>query len=127
VVHHDVLPVWMRAGFSGPRPRIPYVLGERGLIGGALFTSPLNAPPAKNRNNKILWVSRQAPKGVAALWIKLQKMNGAQPVGAPVRTIIRNGPGPSDVDVPSAGCWRLTLTWSGRRDTLDLRYTPPAG
>ena len=58
-VHHDVLPVWMRAGFSGTKPRIPYVVGERGLIGGVLFGSPLNAPPAQHKNNKILWVPRR--------------------------------------------------------------------
>jgi hypothetical protein len=46
-------------------------------------------------------------------------------VGAPVRRIIKTGPGPSYVDAPSAGCWRLTLTWSGRSDTLDLAYVPP--
>ncbi len=125
VVHHDVLPVWMRAGFSGPKPRVPYVLGRHQAIGGVLFGSPLNSPPAKSKNNKILWVPRHYSKTVAALWIKMQKMDGTQLIGAPVRRIIANGPGPSYVDAPSAGCWRLTLTWSGRKDTLDLEYVPP--
>ena len=124
-VHHDVLPVWMRDGFSGSKPRVPYVLGEHGLIGGVLFVSPLNAPPAQNTNNKILWVARHRSKSMAALWIRMQKMDGTQLIGAPVRRIITGGPGPSFVDAPSAGCWRLTLTWSGRRDTLDLAYVPP--
>jgi hypothetical protein len=115
----------MRGGFSGANPRVPYVLGEHGLIGGVLFGSPLNAPPAQGMNNKILWVPRHFSKSVAALWIRMQKMDGSQLVGVPVRRIIRNGPGPSYVDAPSAGCWRLTLTWSGRRDTLDLAYVPP--
>ena len=124
-VHHDVLPVWMRSGFSGAKPRMPYVLGEHGLIGGVLFGSPLNAPPAQNKNNKILWVPRRSSKSAAALWIRMQKMDGNQPVGTPVRRIVTNGPGPSQVDAPSAGCWRLTLSWSGRRDTLDLAYVGP--
>jgi hypothetical protein len=124
-VHHDVLPVWMRAGFTGPRPRVPYVLGERGTIGAVLFGSPLNAPPAQQRNNKILWVPRRFPKTVAPLWIRLQLMDGDREVGAPFRQIVPTGPGPSIVDAPSAGCWRLTLSWSGQRDTLDLSYTPP--
>jgi hypothetical protein len=124
-VHNDVLPVWMRDGFSGAKPRVPYVLGEHGLIGGVLFASPLTAPPAQNQNNKILWVARHPSKRVAALWIRMQKMDGTQLVGDPVRRIITGGPGPSFVDAPSAGCWRLTLTWSGRRDTLDLAYVPP--
>ncbi len=124
-VHHDVLPVWMRAGFTDPRPLIPYVLGEHGAIGGVLFGSPLNAPPAQNRNNKILWVPRHLSKSVAPLWIRMQKMIGTRPIGAPVRSIVPNGPGPSYVDATSPGCWRLTLTWSGRRDTVDLDYVPP--
>ena len=124
-VRDGVLPVWMRAGFSGPKPRIPYVVGRRGLIGGVVFGSPLNAPPAQAKNNKILWVPRHFPKRVAALWIRMQQMDGTHLIGAPVRRVIPTGPGPSYVDAPSSGCWRLTLTWSGRRDTLDLSYIPP--
>ena len=125
-VQHGVLPEWMRGGFTlGSKPRIPYVLGKHGSIGGVLFGWPLNAPPAQQKNNKILWVPRHLSKGAAALWIRMQKMDGTQLVGAPVRRVISNGPGPSYVDAPSAGCWRLTLTWSGRRDTLDLAYVPP--
>jgi hypothetical protein len=124
-VHHDVLPVWMRGGFSGSKPRIPYEVGKRGSIGAILFGSPLNAPPAKSKNNKILWVPRHYSKSVAALWIRMQKMDGATLVGAPIRRVIATGPGPSYVDAPSAGCWRLTLTWSGRKDTLDLMYVAP--
>ncbi|HZT17052.1 MAG TPA: hypothetical protein VFA19_14020 [Gaiellaceae bacterium] len=127
-VHHDVLPQWMRGGWPvGAKPRIPYALGEHGTIGAVLFGWPLNAPPAQHKNNKILWVPRHFSKSVAALWIRMQEMDGTQLLGAPVRRIIPTGPGPSIVDAPSAGCWRLTLTWSGRRDTLDLPYVPPTG
>ncbi len=124
-VQSGLLPVWMRGGF-GPNPRTTYVLGEHGTIGGVLWgMTALNSPPAQDRNNKILWVPRHVSKTVAAMWIKMQKMNGTQLVGAPVRRIIKTGPGPSYVDAPSAGCWRLTLTWSGRSDTLDLAYVAP--
>jgi hypothetical protein len=125
-VRHDVLPVWMRGGFSGPDPRVPYTLGERGQIAGVLFAWPLRSPLLQGRRNKILWVPRHLSKSVAPLWIRLQKMNGVQTIGTPVRRVISTGPGPSYVDVPSAGCWRATLTWSGRRDTLDLVYTAPS-
>jgi hypothetical protein len=125
-VRHDVLPVWMRAGFSGPNPRVPYAVGEKGQIAGVLFAWPLHSPPPKGQRNKILWVPRHLSKSVAPLWIRLQRMNGTRNVGAPVRRVISTGPGPSYVDVPSAGCWRATLTWSGRRDTLDLVYTAPS-
>jgi hypothetical protein len=116
----------MRGGF-GPRPRTTYELGRRGAIGAVLWGArTLDSPPAQHRNNKILWVPRHLSKSVAPLWIKLQKMEGTRAVGAPVRRVIPTGPGPSLVDAPSPGCWRLTLTWSGRRDTLDLTYVPPS-
>jgi hypothetical protein len=114
----------MRAGF-GPGARVTHAVGQRGAIGAVLWNKPLYSPPAQTVNNKILWVPRHVPKSVAPLWIKMQKMDGTQLLGAPVRRIIANGPGPSYVDAPSAGCWRLTLTWSGRTDTLDLSYVPP--
>jgi hypothetical protein len=125
-VHHNVLPVWMRGGFSGPNPRVPYAIGEQGQIAGVLFGWPLHSPLLQDQRNKILWVPRHLSKSVAPLWIRLQRMNGAQTVGAPIRRVISTGPGPSYVDVPSPGCWRATLTWSGRRDTLDLVYTAPS-
>lgn len=123
-VKSDVLPVWMRAGF-GPRPQVTHAIGERGAIGAILWNKPLYSPPAQHVNNKILWVPRHLSKSVAPLWIKMQKMDGTRLVGAPVRRIISTGPGPSYVDAPTAGCWRLTLTWSGQKDTLDLAYIPP--
>jgi hypothetical protein len=124
-IRHDVLPVWMRSGFSDPKPRVPYSVGHRGAIGAVVFGWPLKSPPLANRSNKILWVPRRASKSFAALWIRLQLMEGERSVGAPIRKIIQGGPGPSIVDVPSAGCWRLTFSWSGRHDTLDLDYTSP--
>jgi hypothetical protein len=115
----------MRGGF-GPGTRTTYVLGRHGAIGAVLWgVKTLDSPPAENRNNKILWVPRHVSKSVAPLWIRMQKMVGTTSVGAPVRRIVGTGPGPSLVDAPSTGCWRLTLTWSGRKDTLDLVYAPP--
>jgi hypothetical protein len=29
---------------------------------------------------------------------------------------------PSIVNVPSSGCWHLTLSWEGNHADLDLRY-----
>jgi hypothetical protein len=121
-VARAVLPVWARAGFSGARPRIAHVVGRSGQIAAIVFGYPLRSPPAQGRNNKILWVSRTWPKKPAPLWIRAQRMDGDRAIGAPVRQIIPGGPGPSTIDLPEAGCWRFTLSWSGRRDSLDLAY-----
>ncbi len=117
-----VLPPWARAGFSGSQPRMPYELGRSGRIAAIVFGYPLLSPPGKDRNNKILWVERQASRAPTALWIHAQRMNGSRAVGRAVTRVVAHGPGPSIIDLPAAGCWRLTLTWSGRSDSLDLRY-----
>ncbi len=121
-VDQGVLPAWARGGFSSPRPRIPHVLGSRGGIAAILFGYPLMSPPAEGRNNKILWVPRVVPRRVTDLRIAAQRWDGAQPSGPPVARRVEGGPGPSIIDLPASGCWRLTLRWSGRIDTLDLDY-----
>ena len=120
-VTRAVLPVWASAGFSDPSKPPPYVLGRSGRIAAILFGYPLRTPPAKNRNNKILWVSRDLVHGTA-LWIRAQRYEGSRPVGPPVTRLVRGGPGPSIVDLPAAGCWRLRLSWSERTDVLDVAY-----
>src|SRR4029079_19154540 len=121
-VSRAVIPVWARTGFSSPTPHVPYVLGRSRRIVAIVFAYPLRWPPARDRNNKILWVSQDLPRQPTALWIRAQRMNGARPIGAPVGRVLTGGPGPSYVNVPAPGCWRLTLSWSGRTDTLDLAY-----
>ena len=123
VARTGVLPTWARAGFSGPKPRIPHTLSRKGELVAILFGYPLHAPPLPNQNNKILWVSRRQGSGTA-LWIRAQPMKGTRVVGDPIRRIVRGGPGPSIIDLPASGCWRLTLSWWGRRDSLDLEYQP---
>jgi hypothetical protein len=121
-VHHGVLPTWARTGFSSPRPRLPHVIGRSGEIAALVFGYPLRSPPLENRGNKILWVSRRAVKPLSDLRIRAQRMDGRRRVGRPVTRVVVGGPGPSGINLPGPGCWRLTLRWSGRTDELDLRY-----
>jgi hypothetical protein len=127
-VQRGVLPEWARAGFSDPSPSgIPFVLGDRGAILGVIFGHPLTAPPAATgRANKILWTPAPGAGGdgsaPGALIIEARLAGSAEVV----RREVPGGPGPSIIDLPRPGCWRLTLTWSGRSDTLDLRYEPRA-
>jgi hypothetical protein len=122
-VNHSVIPAWARAGFSSPNPRVPYALGRSARIVAILFGYPLRSPIAPHRTNKILWVPRTRATTQTALWIHAQRMAGAKPVGAPIEHVVRGGPGPSYVNVPHPGCWRLTLSWAGRTDSLDLAYS----
>jgi hypothetical protein len=117
-----VLPQWARTGFSDPKPRMPYELGRAGDIAALVWGFPLLSPPPRTHNNKILWVSRVATNPGSNLRIAAQRMKGTQPVGTPVSRSVMGGPGPSIIDLPASGCWRLTLRWSGRVDSLDLNY-----
>lgn len=113
-----VLPSWARTGFSDPRPRIPYVLGDQGDIVAILFAQPLAAPPAADHGNKILWVSPVADGSSLHITATL-------PDGTTAERVVDGGPGPSIIDLPSPGCWHLTLEWAGQTDTLDLAYVAP--
>ena len=117
-----LLPMWARAGFSGPKPRMPYVLGKDGKIAAIQWADPLVSPPSGRYNNKILWVTRRPSAPGSDLQISAQRLVGNTLVGRPVHRTVTGGPGPSIVNLPSAGCWQLRLRWSGRSDTLDLRY-----
>ena len=114
-----VLPGWARAGFSEARPRIPFVVGDKGDIAAILFAQPLTAPPPADHNNKILWVSRV---GVgSSLRISAALADGS----ARAVRVVAGGPGPSIVDLPKPGCWHLTLHWGQSSDSLDLAYRAP--
>ncbi len=122
VVDHGVLPTWARTGFSDPRPRLPHVVGRSGEIAALVFGYPLRSPAVEDRGNKILWVSRRTVRPLSDLRIRAQRMEGRRRVGRPVTRVVVGGPGPSGINLPAPGCWRLTLRWSGRSDQLDLRY-----
>ncbi|HWF54580.1 MAG TPA: hypothetical protein VG223_08140 [Solirubrobacteraceae bacterium] len=119
-----VLPVWARSGFSQARPRMHYELGVSGRIAAIPFGT-LNSPPASNHRNKILWVSRVSQRPGASLRILAQRMTGPRRDGAAVMRDVNGGAGPSIINLPSSGCWRLTLRWSGWTDQLDLQYNRP--
>jgi len=111
------LPTWAQAGFRPPDRPMPHVMGERGKIVAILWArrDALRAPLPATRGNKILWVAKEPG---APLTIKAT-LNGTD------RSATRefpNGPGPSEVNLPAAGCWTLNLSWPGHRDRVELRY-----
>lgn len=111
------LPGWARAGFSPPDQAVPYVLGVRGEIVGVLFGQPLSAGQRPGHGNKILWITRDdhpaGPLGIEAT------LAGS---ALTVSRQLTDGPGPSLVDLPDPGCWRLALTWPGHTDQVAVTY-----
>ena len=122
-IRTDALPAWARAGFSDDGSGIPHVFGSAGDILGVLFGNPLTAPPRPDLANKILWVSRLPVTPGDPLRITARLDGTAETESLAVT----GGAGPSIIDLPRAGCWRLTLDWSGHTDTMDLTYVRGTG
>ncbi len=113
------LPVWARTGFTPPDQAIAHVTGSQGNIVGVLFGG-LHAPPAAGEGNKILWVARVAG-GSGDPDLKIHAtLNGSD---IAVDRVVTGGPGPSLIDVPQAGCWTFTLSWSGHQEQVALPYS----
>ncbi|WP_259275965.1 hypothetical protein [Micromonospora chalcea] len=121
------LPDWADAGFTGDT-RMRHVFGARGDIVAILFAYPLVHDRGDGANNKILWVARpEEGRSEPAPRTPLVITATRDGTAAPVVREVTGGPGPSIVDLPAAGCWRLRLDWSGRTDTMDLIYRPAPG
>ncbi|KOX04830.1 hypothetical protein ADK66_26315 [Micromonospora sp. NRRL B-16802] len=117
-VETGALPDWADAGFSGDA-HAPHVLGAKGDIVAVLFGHPLAQVRQDGSSNKILWVARtstDAPSAPLAITATLD--------GTDTRVVreVAGGPGPSIIDLPRAGCWRLDLRWAGHTDTMTLVY-----
>lgn len=113
-----VLPVWARGGFSDPEPVMPYVTSANGGIVGILF-EPITGPPRDKSGDKVLWVWQDPViEGVRAV----ARLEGSGPAVSFVKPGVL---GPSSVSLPSPGCWRVTITWKGGSDTIDLEAARP--
>jgi hypothetical protein len=114
-----VLPVWARGGFSDPKPVMPYVASASGEI-VAILWQPLTGPPASPGGDKVLWVWR-TPADTTAVRA-FARLDGTGPA---LREFATDVTGPSGVSLPSAGCWRITITWPTGSDTIDLQAAQP--
>lgn len=83
-----------------------------------MFGDPLTAPPAADHNNKILWAVRGGASGDLVITGHLE--------GTDRTTTVNTGasPGPSIVDMPAPGCWRLDLRYGDQTDSINIRWAP---
>jgi hypothetical protein len=118
----EVVPEWARAGFSDPNPVVPFVRSRSGNVVGVLFGGRLWSPPRAGVSNKVLWVWRQVPGGATGDVTMTAQLSGTDTV---VTRGLPRPEGPSTVDLPRPGCWRITLHSPGGTDTIDLDYARP--
>ncbi len=123
-VHNGAPPRWTAAAWSDSSPgfRVPYSLASGHTAAAFFFASKLRAGHPSNPSNKVLWIVRYPRNGHP---LEITARLGRDP--AEVVRISRpadSSPGeihPSDVDLPSPGCWHLQLTWGSHRANLDIR------
>jgi hypothetical protein len=118
-------PSWMPA----PDDDItPYVVAVPDTAAVILTVQPLRAGHATNPSNKVAWVVR-VPRSGTHLSVD------ARPLGQPGQTVhfevppVIIGAGEvytSDLDLPSPGCWTLTLRWGSpiQTATVNLVISP---
>jgi len=113
-------PGWASA--ANPPP-IRYALAARGQAAGFLFGYPLMAGNPQPYSDKVLWVVA-SPRDHMPLRLAGHPLGAAAPVVSSTWPA-DSSPGeiyPSEIEVPSPGCWQFTLSWNGHTDTVDLRY-----
>jgi hypothetical protein len=118
-VTRAVLPEWARTGFSDPEPVMPFVRSASGNVVAILFGPGLAAPARPDEGNKVLWVWKELPAAVPDIHAAA-RLEGTGPV---VTSGLPSPVGPSAVNLAARGCWRVTLSWPGGSDTIDLRAT----
>ena len=116
------LPSWAGAAFNPPTQPVPYVLGDGGHIVAVVWQShnPLTVPRREGRNNKILWISRDASSVAAPLQIQATLPGSDQ--RATYTVDLRSGQ--SVIDLPAPGCWSFDLSWGEHQDHLRMEYAP---
>jgi hypothetical protein len=122
-VSTSALPVWARGGFSGDGSGVPHVQSAHGHMIAVLFGYPVKPSADPTVENKVLWIpgpqppaSSPTPSVPADPALHLD--GTLQGDTLRLDRTLAQGPGPSGVNFPQAGCWNLTLHWSGHTDTL---------
>jgi hypothetical protein len=105
----------------------PFVVPAGDAIVGFVFPPAFHAGHPRQRN-KILWVVRDRRTGP----LVIEARPGAGSGGAPVRVSVPDDSGPGEIypsafEVPTAGCWRLALSWGSHRARVDVAGEPARG
>ena len=128
-------PVWSQAGWShaqGTPWLVPWAFGTPDTTVAFLFSTVLVAgggPRVDGTYNKVTWVAKDPPAGVAAGYRFGTNAVGveARPLGES-EPVLANTGGASIMDLPTPGCWTFRLSWSAHGQlqvsTINLEVLP---
>jgi hypothetical protein len=111
-----MLPDW--ASVNAPKTT-PYVVATPGVAVGYIFSYPLKA--GLDANTKVLWYVGR-PRGGLPLNVEGHPSGAVEPI-VKFTKAADSFPGeiyPTGPIVPTAGCWRFTLTWHGGDEHADV-------
>lgn len=120
-LYRGASPAWTKSA-AAPSGLVQATAAQ-GRAAAFLFGYPLRAGHPDNPSNKILWVMR-LPRAGTDLVISGHPLGRSAPV-VTLQQPANSAPGeiyPSIVDMPTPGCWRLSLQWHGHTDSIDLPY-----
>jgi hypothetical protein len=122
-IHAGAPPSWTASAWSESSPnfRVPYALASGDAAGAFFFARTLRAGHPTNPSNKVLWIVRFPRNGHP---LEVSARLGRDPSEV-VRTSwpADSEPGeiyPSEVDLPTPGCWHLDLAWGSHRASIDV-------
>jgi len=125
-LHRGTLPGWAESAFAAGGSRStpwPYGVADNGTAVAVVFGYPLRAGRPTDPVNKVLWIMR-LPRHGSPLTVTARPLRGDGPA-VHASWPADSGPGeiyPSYVNVPHAGCWRMTVRWAHHTDSIDLGY-----
>jgi len=114
-------PSWARSAGVSTR----YALTADAAAAAFFFAYPLRAGHPNNPANKILWVMRWPREGKALSIVAKSADDPGRRVQ--ISQPADSGPGeiyPTIVDLPTPGCWTLTLNWSSHTTRIAVVVRP---
>ncbi len=121
---HGTPPAWSNAAWSmSSQPvTVPYALASGGVAMAVEAVGSIRAGHPTNPTNKVLWVMRLPRQGKP---LEITARQGGRVVR--INRPADSSPGeiyPSFVDLPTPGCWRLTLAWNRHRASINVNVQP---
>jgi hypothetical protein len=124
VLTDAVPPIWAQSGWThttGTPWPVPWAFGTPGNTLAYVWGTQLVSAQSSRvdgPNNKVNWVSKDNPG--EGLTVEGRPLGQTQPV-------VTIAGGPSEVNLPTAGCWTFRLTWNANgqhNSTINLDVLP---